>query len=342
MRTSTFLRFGARAVIALAAAAMLLASVAPAGPGRDGGAVLAALWAAFMVRTFWFHIGLALLPVVAFARWSGSRRWALAGGLLLGWTLLPAAWSWRPRAGPSTDGPTLCVMSMNLLVSNRDIAAVLGRIAEHDPDIVLFQEYTPETDRVLSAALAERYPHRIDAGRDDAFGQAIYSKLPFVGPPVLYPQGREASGGGPAGFVGSGDPQIRAVVDLDGREVVIQNVHFSPPVGAEYFRDQTRMLGWLGAWAGAEVRPLIVGGDLNATPECARVRAVLRGGLRDAHAEAGRGRGATWPDRSLLRHAPGVRIDHLLFRGVECIGSGVGRSTGSDHLPIIAKFRFGR
>ena len=82
---------------------------------------------------------------------------------------------------------------------------------------------------------------------------------------------------------------------------------------------------------------VIVGGDLNATPD---MRAVVRiaHDLRDAWSHAGQGEGATFP-----AFAPVARIDYV-FVGhpvtiVRAIVGAEGSTDASDHLPVAVDLR---
>jgi endonuclease/exonuclease/phosphatase family metal-dependent hydrolase len=83
-----------------------------------------------------------------------------------------------------------------------------------------------------------------------------------------------------------------------------------------------------------EDAPVIVGGDLNATPD---MRAPVRvaAALRDAWVEAGEGVGATFPAT-----APSARIDYLFVSEeleVRSVGLGSAEEPASDHVPVIAE-----
>jgi len=334
-----WIAMGTRLAIAGAAILLVFAAVFPAAFNHEGRVFLAFAYIAFMIRTFWFHIGIGLLPFAVTAFTLKLRRWGMLSLVLLGWTLIPAAWSFRPRASPPSGTPALTVMSMNLLLTNGNINAMLDSIGKENPDVILFQEYTPAAAASIGPALHEKYPHSVNFGRDDAFGQAVFSRLPFIGTPEPYPQRTgEHAAAVPVGFVGSNDPQIRVVVEVGGSQVVIQNVHVSPPVSLEYFKDQRSMLAWLAKWGASEQRPLIMGGDFNATQQSAELGKLRAAGLTSALDEAGWGRCSTWPQESPLSIFPGVRIDQLMSRGLICESAKVAAPTGSDHLPIVARF----
>lgn len=82
---------------------------------------------------------------------------------------------------------------------------------------------------------------------------------------------------------------------------------------------------------------VIVGGDLNATPDM-RATARIAAALRDAWADAGQGEGPTFP-----AFAPAARIDYVFVGNAGVIvGARVGAegaSEASDHLPVAVDLR---
>ncbi len=298
------------------------------------------VWAAFMVRTFTFHAGLAVLAVSIYA--AAFKLWkpALACVPVLVATLGPAAWAFiKPRPAP-IPGPTLTVVSCNLLVGSGSEHAAAEYVLGLDPDVVFFQEYTPEAHGVLSARLGAKYPHIVTGPREDAFGQAVYSKLE-PRETQLFPTPAKSARAENRQRASPSEPQIRCVVTFDGQEVVLQNVHDMPPSNPALLQDQLRYFEWLEEFTTSEARPVILAGDFNTTPNTTAMIRLEEQGYRNTHTLAGRGRGSTWVDKTWLRHLPGVRIDHvLLSRGLTCDAAEVGPSIGSDHRPIMAKVGF--
>lgn len=306
---------------------------------------LLAFWVAFMARTFGFHMGLGLGLMVVLAAVVRRRRLAgcaavlgavLAGpGVVSGFRSSPAI-----PGGVGAGAPVLTVMSANLLVGHADEDALLAEIARHDPDLLIFQEYTPAKADVLVRALAARYPHRHEAMRGHAFGGAVFSRLPFVGEPEDAPHAelRADAGLREGGVVGIQDPQIRVVVEFAGAPVVVQNIHDAPPIGGSYLAEQRRFIGWLARWAAAEPRAVLIAGDFNSTPESVNAADLRAAGLTEAHAAAGVGRGGTWPTDGPLSWVPRVRIDQVWARGLRCVSSVVGEPNASDHRPVVAKY----
>ena len=289
-------------------------------------------WLAFLVRVLQFHLGLLLLVIALAAAFGRGKRLFLAALPLVLFTLTPAWWGYLPRRtpGPAT-APTLRVMTCNLLMVNKDAAPILAEIDAARPDVLLLQEYTDEWHAAaLKAGLAQRFPYSSFVTRDDSFGVALYSRLPFVGDvDNRLPLGRALV------------EQTRAVVRFGGRDVAVYNVHLLPPRRLDYTIDSRLQFADLLDTLAAEKLPYVVGGDLNLTGDTPQHHDLRRLGAIDAHDAAGRGRGSTWPVNTFFRYLPGLRLDHVYVgNGLAAVRCETGVGRGSDHRPVIADVAF--
>jgi len=110
--------------------------------------------------------------------------------------------------------------------------------------------------------------------------------------------------------------------------VVAVSTHFGLG-GAERVAQAGSLLEIAAASRGEAV---IVGGDLNATPETRAVRLIAEA-LRDAWPDAGEGEGPTFPAVT-----PTARIDYLFVGDgarVTHVRVGTEASNASDHLPVV-------
>jgi endonuclease/exonuclease/phosphatase (EEP) superfamily protein YafD len=305
-----------------------------------GRGVLAVHYLAFMSATFLFQAGVGMGAVLGFALLTIRWRLALAAALLAGLSAGPemvGVVRARLMAPPSIAAgtPTLTVMSANLLYSRADPERFVAEVSRHQPDVIVFQEWTARSVHAIKPLLLSDYPHWIDAQRDDAFGQAVGSKRPFTRPVRIFPT-----------VSGWHEPQVTVAVELDGHEIGITNVHLPPPVNMSGFREQRRtaaLLATVSAQRGAEPPQTdIVAGDFNAVPRSVVIATMRQAGLTEAigsSPSSGRLRGTTWPRIGTPSLAPGIRIDHVLFGPrLRCIGTTVCGDVGSDHSPIVARF----
>jgi endonuclease/exonuclease/phosphatase (EEP) superfamily protein YafD len=239
-----------------------------------------------------------------------------------------------PKSQPHGVGKPWRMMSVNLLRSNTSgVESLLRQIREADADVLALQEYTSAWYASLHPVLAEMYPFEAGVRRDyDSFGGELYSKFPFAGKvdTALRLADHEAC-------------QIRAVVLIDGRSVAVYSVHLMPPAGRAMQRLQEAQMAGLLEHLRKENLPVLLCGDFNFTLG-SYFHGQLRGiGLREAHREAGWGRGSTWPAYGWASWFPGVRIDHFyVSEEIACVGCRTGQRFGSDHIPTLADFRFKR
>lgn len=291
-------------------------------------------WAAFMLRTFLLPIGVVvgLLALVALRR--RLRGPALALGLLLLPTIGSEARHFSAgAAAPRLPGDALTLMTVNLWEYNASPRRLAESMLAADAEVLLIQEFTPAWQRVILETLGDRYPHRAWTKRCDAFGMAVLSKRPFVEPVR-------------SDFTpGSHDiPQMRAVVEVDARRVVIYNIHLAPPRRLSFFATQNRQFAALLDLFARENDPLIVGGDWNFSDIADHAFRMKSAGFTDAWAQAGAGRGATWPgDCGWFRRLAGLRIDHIFLNGgLVCAEVRTTEACGSDHVPMIARIGFAK
>ena len=332
-RRKRMLRVEAWVVVIASYALLALAYLWPQSYRNESWPFVVVAWLAFLVRVLQFHVGLLLGGIALAAAFVRGRRLFLATAPLVLFTLGPAWWGYlfgpAPRSAPPGT-PVLRVMSVNLLMVNRDTQPIVDEVGAAGADVVVFQEYTDHWHAALKAALAGRYPYSSFVTQDDSFGVAVYSRTPFVGDVDNHlPLGRSLV------------PQSRAVVRVGGREVAVYNVHLLPPRRLDYTVESRLQFADLLDVLAAEKLPYVVAGDWNFTGDTPQHRDLRRVGARDAHDLAGRGRGSTWPVNSFFRYLPGLRFDHVYvgpaLTAVRC-ETGAGR--GSDHRPVIADVTF--
>ena len=235
-----------------------------------------------------------------------SGRWLL----LAPFALLPL-WSASARL-PYDDGiaPELIVVAANVHAGNRDPGPLVAWLRAQPADVVVISELTPEYAEALMRQLGDDYPHRALSPRSSPFGIGILSQR------VLY-RTRAVSDGEARTIV--------ATVRAGQRTTRILAAHPMPPLAPEWHGKRDRLLRIAGETADT---PLIVAGDLNATPwSTALIGAGRHGLLRTT------GFAPTWP--GLGRGAIGIPIDHVLASGHWRRGmSSRGPDIGSDHLPV--------
>jgi endonuclease/exonuclease/phosphatase (EEP) superfamily protein YafD len=136
---------------------------------------------------------------------------------------------------------------------------------------------------------------------------------------------------------------ITARVRIPGvqSEATVVTTHMSAP-WPEPIRgwrdDLARFATVLSEIGAATTGPVIVAGDLNATPDVLEFRRLLRNGYRDAAEQAGAGLTRTHPADILT--PPLFAVDHILLRGATATSVRTAAIRDSDHRALIADIRF--
>jgi vancomycin resistance protein VanJ len=304
-------------------------------------------WLAFFgnFTPFYFVALIGLLPLALLAR-------AKCGTLLLlPFALIGLVWFGRlylPKASAeAADDATLRVVTFNVWGDNPDLTQVEGWLRDTNADLVLTQEIPPAWAGGSVPILNESYPHQAVQPADIRYwGNGTWSRYPIVSAENF-------------DLEDDGTPtQSRIVVEFEGRQVAVYNVHLYMPTGETpqitlpinnpYLNlvlkyDDTARNGQIRRLTERlkdEPLPFIVAGDFNMSDQ-ADVYRDLAALMRDSYREAGRGLGTSWPAAQSLGFPallpPLVRIDYIWhsdhFRTIEATR---GPYLGSDHLPVQA------
>lgn len=199
---------------------------------------------------------------------------------------------------------------------------VRALVVEMDPDIIVLEEISSSWIKALQAFSAT-YPHALTCPREDNFGIGLFSKHPLVDAEVVY-----------AGSAAV--PSIVATIEIEGRQLGVLATHPLPPIGSTRARLRDEQLRTLPQYL-PSVGPLILLGDLNATPWSAPFKELIeRSGL--SNSAQGYGIQATWPTTAPTLQIP---LDHCLHSpDVMIVHRETGPSAGSDHKSLIIDFAF--
>lgn len=219
-----------------------------------------------------------------------------------------------------------------------NLAGVAALVRETNADLVLLQEVDQGTRRSGNtdqpAVLAERTGFHVAFGSaldydGGKYGVAILSRWPIASDtlfhlPVDPPQARAGGSHEPRGA-------LRAEIVSPHGRITVFTTHIDASAEDHWRRQEARIVGTLVATARRSNPLVLLGGDLNSTPESAVQQELRATGLRDAHAECGRGEGLTYPADSAVK-----RIDYLYLTGaIRCVTAEVLVTRVSDHRPVI-------
>ncbi|MDZ4689201.1 MAG: endonuclease/exonuclease/phosphatase family protein [Planctomycetaceae bacterium] len=279
------------------------------------GHTLGGVWWGFdLLNHFWPYYGLLLLiaAVWLLTQWQWRPGgWAVAA---LVWNLTAIVPYYLPRS--STDGEPLRLVVCNLLTGNATPTRAIEFLEATDADVLVLLEVDHEWMPRLKP-LRAKYPHGRIIPQPGSFGIALLSRRPLVQLEQI-------------NFGLSGVPTLTAVIeDLDVRIIV---THPPPPIGGNYADRRDRQLADVAKFAADSARPVVVAGDLNATPWSATFRNLTaRGRMRDS--SLGFGLHPTWPTVGPVSILP---IDHVLVSPTLGVRNRrVGPRLGSDHRPVV-------
>ncbi|MGD9780846.1 MAG: endonuclease/exonuclease/phosphatase family protein [Kiritimatiellia bacterium] len=271
-----------------------------------------------------FRLQYALGFLLLSAIFALGRKWrGFAGALILASInaapVLLFLWPPAPAAPPADS--IFRAMLMNVNCQRGDPAAVRAAISNARPDLLVLEEISPRWLEELAPAL-ESYPHRQVAARYDNFGIGLFSRHPLDSARVE-----------PFGIVDV--PSVFAELRLEGLRLTLIATHPMPPGGALLAAERDRQLEWLAGEIAVLSGPVLLLGDLNASPWSPAYRRFLENsGLMDS--AKGRSIRPTWPSFLPLLWIP---LDHALHSDEIAIHArSVGRNVGSDHLPLIVDF----
>jgi endonuclease/exonuclease/phosphatase (EEP) superfamily protein YafD len=259
------------------------------------------------------------------------------------------AWIFVPHiAKPDDIRPIYTLLNFNISRENFRGDLIARLIAREQPDIITLQEYLPDQHSGLHLMFSVDYPFHTICTGDRRANIAIYSKLQFAA---------EGQGACASSSDGTGTARIVATFKArQGKVFTLVTTHldwpaeFTPPEPGEDLRTwfdeaflkQKREFDDLGRALTRLPGPLVLAGDLNATP--------WSYGMRDFEDYTGlirQTRGLpTYPVRIHLnqwyRSLPFLPIDHVMARGgIEIHEVYASDPSGSDHLPVVAKFSLG-
>ena len=243
-------------------------------------------------------------------------------------------------ASPGSDG-TLSVMTYNVTTGDPGVDEILAIIEDESPDVVALQEL-PQEVAEAAGDLEEEYPYQaLHPSPNPYAGCGVLSRFPIL-EDEAFP------------LAEGGHLYQRVLLDVDGRDVHLLNVHLQPPHllgqlrgGSRLFvpsgvstevQDQelARLLEELDALQGT----VVVAGDFNMTDQSAGYGRLTER-LVDAHREAGWGFGNTFPDvevRSFPTPFPLIRIDYVFHSpNMRALTAYVGDRGGPNHRFLVAE-----
>lgn len=270
-------------------------------------------WLLDLFSHFCWQQGLLSSAVVIGAAW--QRQWlllavALATFSLNAWLFASQAWRQSPAAG--TDEKALQILSLNVLTANPDKARVLAYLTASEADLIFLME----VDAAWAAALEPlklSHPHHHLLPRPDNFGLALFSRLPLHHLRVFQPA--------------AGPPVVQAELVHQGQKLVFLGAHPPPPIGGRLSALRDAQLAALAEWTAGQDQPVLLAGDLNATPWSRALRPLTAAGFSSLH--------PAWPPTWRAGSIFALPIDHAFVTApLRLQRRRTGPDLGSDHRPL--------
>lgn len=284
----------------------------------------------------YYIIGIILfIGLMFWNKFMKTPKWALILCILIivinSFQILP----WKRQMKPEmfVSDMVMKISLMNVLTSNNGYNAVLGNINKFKPDMIFLEEVNDEWLKNMSE-LDKIYPYSIKHPRDDNFGVALYSKVPFKTSEVKY-------------FGHFELPLIVCTVEMYNKKLKIIGIHTTPPGNQDYFTNRNEMLSELADYVKNDQMPIIIIGDLNTTMYSPSYKKFIKESQL-INARKNFGIIPSWSPKSrdvngvifnTLMKVSIIPIDHVLHNSkVKITSFETGKSIGSDHLPIEVSF----
>ena len=293
-----------------------------------GGGFLAATIGGFLGRLWWpfdlassfrphYIVGLAL--AVALLALTGERRlvWVALVGMAINLYLVVPLYVGSPA--PAAAGSSfLRILSFNVSADNDNTAEVMELFRSSNADLIFIFEGGPQWEEAINGA---DLPYDLSPGLPTAFG---------FGNAILVRSGVDVKLRGVP--VGPNTPRARELdMEFDGMPIRLLAVHPPSPTSPGKVATRDEQLAGVVDWAADQDRPVVVVGDLNASPWSHAFRPLADSDL--VNSLNGFGLQATWP---AVLGPFGVPIDHLLHSAeFTTVTRRTGPSMGSEHRSVF-------
>lgn len=211
----------------------------------------------------WEQITLASILVLALSFWvlRWRQTWVklyltllIVAVLYQVQVLLPYIFLYPKAVETATPaGTTFQLMVANVQVSNRDAARFLALVEEVNPDVLQVIELSAWWQQQV-APLRAAYPHHFEQPQENAYGMALYSRLPLENVEVYH-------------YENAATPSIYAELALpqDGR-IALHALHPRPPLPENSIENADKELIQVAQVVRTAEWPVIVAGDFNDVP----------------------------------------------------------------------------
>lgn len=225
-------------------------------------------------------------------------------------------------SGLNSDEKQVKIVTFNLQESNGDYKAVRDFLRFENADLVILVEATPRWKREL-ASLSNEYPYSFIQEHGSYFGLALLSKKSWSSIEYIPPKGA------------NGVPILKSRFKINGQFFTLIGTKTFPPTSLGWAARRNNQLSILKQTIEEISGPVILAGDLNATPWSAAIKSFRQGSIKQWR------EGPITPSWPSLLGPLGIQIDHIMVNApLRILSQSSGPYIGSDHLPLIANVGF--
>lgn len=276
-------------------------------------------WPFDLIASFRPQYSLVLFVLAALHLSLRSRAWAAVFGVAALVNGVMVAPYLSGNLAEDASGPHLSVLSFNVGVSNPQRTEVAEWMAAEAPDVVFLFESSFEWEDSLALHGPTGMTWVAQVPEDRLSGITVLAARRLQARPLE---------------VEFGDPSQTLAIELElgGETVEVLGLHPPSPTSGARAAARDNLLADAADWVASRGRPVLVVGDLNASPWSHAYRTLrLQGGLHDTMRDSGLQ--ASWP----VGWGPMmIPIDHALHTdGLVAVDRRTGPSLGSAHYPVL-------
>lgn len=155
------------------------------------------------------------------------------------------------------NSPIVSIAHVNLSYIDQGYEELLRLIDELNPQIISFQEVTPDWDFILKSNLSQKYQSKYSLVRFDTYGMAIYSQKNFTKVDT---------------FMYKNIPNIRSEFDMGGQSMSILSSYLLPPLNKSATENMVNQLTLISNKVKEIQSPAFAIGDYNLVPWSNEIR----------------------------------------------------------------------
>ncbi len=285
-------------------------------------------WRFDLIAHFRPHLAIMAL-VFALSALIFSQKSVAFVGLVCCVVQLPVFFTSIPKPIDQAAGKKLKVMTINVLSSNTNHAALIRLIKEAQPDLLALQEIDWDWHET-ARDVAELFPYSSVPAHRRPADNLIYSRYPILDGHYDNP------------VIGGRKLRTRAIfttIDVEGTEIEFINIHPSHPMSHRLWSSRNKYMEWVVEKIDnlPNGRRVVLVGDWNLSPWSPWYQDFMNAtGLKDAAAMS-YGEPTRHPRGFPEFYLLGVTIDHIAVSpDIAVLESDVGPDIGSDHRPVTA------